>query len=233
MSVFVLRPGRVRRAVRCVVFSRIVPCSWTLFSGVSISMHRSLTPPSASYSRRPPTDIARRTPGSPRRIARSNGSTSRHFETTSFASWARNHASISPCFTPTTMSSFEAFQSRSYETTRCASVSGLGVNVRYCYPLDQSEHPEGVSVDGDRLRWSWREQGPGSFSYPLSLNGHIFRTTDVKRWLGRRHVRKSERTRGRTSSCGPRPTGHDGFLRAQCRGESSREHRQRRLLQSV
>ena len=60
----------------------------------------------------------------------------------------------------------------------------LGVNVRYCYPLDQSEHPEGVSVDGDRLRWSWREQGPGSFSYPLSLNGHIFRTTDVKRWLG-------------------------------------------------
>jgi hypothetical protein len=60
----------------------------------------------------------------------------------------------------------------------------LGVNIVYCYPLDIPERAEGASLYGNRLRWAWREQEPGSFAYPLSLNGHVFRTTDIRRWLG-------------------------------------------------
>jgi hypothetical protein len=43
----------------------------------------------------------------------------------------------------------------------------LGVNTVYCYPLDITERAEGASLDGNRLRWSWREQSRGSFAYPL------------------------------------------------------------------
>jgi hypothetical protein len=59
----------------------------------------------------------------------------------------------------------------------------LGLNTVYCYPLDVAEQAAGASLDSGRLRWVWREQGPGSFAYPLSLNGHIFRTPDIQRWL--------------------------------------------------
>ena len=88
----------------------------------------------------------------------------------------------------------------------------LGVNIVYCYPLDIPERAKGASLDGSRLRWSWRGQGPGSFAYPLSLNGHVFRTTDVAAMARRGHVRKPERARGRTSSGRRRPGGHDGVV---------------------
>ena len=59
----------------------------------------------------------------------------------------------------------------------------LGVNTVYSYPFDASEEATGVSAEDGRLRWAWREQEPGSFAYPLSLNGHVFRTPEVQRWL--------------------------------------------------
>jgi len=60
----------------------------------------------------------------------------------------------------------------------------LGVNTVYNYAFDVPEQVAGASLDDGRVRWEWREQAPGSFAYPLSLNGHVFRTRDVQRWLG-------------------------------------------------
>jgi glycosyltransferase involved in cell wall biosynthesis len=59
----------------------------------------------------------------------------------------------------------------------------LGLNVEYSYTLDLAERLEGVSEEGSRISWDWRAQAPGSFSYPLAVNGHIFRTADVAVWL--------------------------------------------------
>jgi glycosyltransferase involved in cell wall biosynthesis len=59
----------------------------------------------------------------------------------------------------------------------------LGVNVDYSYPLDLAENLIEPRVEGERISWEWRTQGPGSFSYPLAVNGHVFRTSDVATWL--------------------------------------------------
>jgi glycosyltransferase involved in cell wall biosynthesis len=59
----------------------------------------------------------------------------------------------------------------------------LGLNIDYSYPLDVPEQLEGAHVDGERVSWDWRGQRPGSFSYPLAVNGHVFRTPDVAIWL--------------------------------------------------
>jgi hypothetical protein len=61
----------------------------------------------------------------------------------------------------------------------------LGLNTTYCYPLDVQEQLVGASIQDDRVAWNWRTQGPGAYSYPLALNGHVFRTRDVKGWFSR------------------------------------------------
>jgi len=61
----------------------------------------------------------------------------------------------------------------------------LGLNTTYCYPLDLEERLLDPSFEGDRVSWDWRRQGPGAYSYPLALNGHVFRTSAVERWLKR------------------------------------------------
>jgi hypothetical protein len=58
----------------------------------------------------------------------------------------------------------------------------LGLNTIYCYPLDIQEQLVGASIQDDRVGWNWRTQGPGAYSYPLALNGHIFRTREVEDW---------------------------------------------------
>jgi hypothetical protein len=69
-----------------------------------------------------------------------------------------------------------------HEDEVCFSLR-LGLNVTYSYPLDISEGVAGASTLNGRVRWEWRTQGAGSFGYPLALNGHVFRTADVQRWL--------------------------------------------------
>jgi hypothetical protein len=65
----------------------------------------------------------------------------------------------------------------------------LGLNVNYCYPLDLREELHSPSIEDDIVSWSWREQAEGSFSYPLALNAHVFRTVDVRRWLAEARFR--------------------------------------------
>jgi hypothetical protein len=59
----------------------------------------------------------------------------------------------------------------------------LGLNTTYCYPLDLQEQLVSAVEDNDRVSWDWRAQGLGAYSYPLAVNGHVFRTAEVRSWL--------------------------------------------------
>jgi len=61
----------------------------------------------------------------------------------------------------------------------------LGLNTTYSYSLDIEERLVGASIVGNRVVWEWRTQGAGSYSYPLAVNGHVFRTEEVADWLAR------------------------------------------------
>jgi hypothetical protein len=61
----------------------------------------------------------------------------------------------------------------------------LGLNTTYSYPLDTEERLEQPEIQGDRVAWNWREQSLGTFSYPLALNGHVFRGAEARDWLAR------------------------------------------------
>lgn len=59
----------------------------------------------------------------------------------------------------------------------------LGLNTTYCYPLDLTERLAEPRVEANRVSWDWRLQGPGAYSYPLALNGHVFRAGQAHEWL--------------------------------------------------
>jgi hypothetical protein len=61
----------------------------------------------------------------------------------------------------------------------------LGLNTTYCYPLDSADEIRAPQISGDRVTWAWRDQEPGAFAYPLALNGHVFRTDELRGWLDR------------------------------------------------
>lgn len=63
----------------------------------------------------------------------------------------------------------------------------LGLNTTYCYPLDLTERLVGPEVGKERVSWEWGSQRPGAYSYPLALNGHIFRAAEAHRWLASVH----------------------------------------------
>lgn len=54
----------------------------------------------------------------------------------------------------------------------CCSLR-LGKNINYCYALNMTTK---IPID-DNLIWNWKNQ-PGDWGYPMSLDGHIFRTSD-------------------------------------------------------
>jgi hypothetical protein len=59
----------------------------------------------------------------------------------------------------------------------------LGLNTTYCYPLDLTEQLSEPQIEENRVSWDWRLQGPGAYSYPLALNGHVFRAEEAHEWL--------------------------------------------------
>jgi len=61
----------------------------------------------------------------------------------------------------------------------------LGLNTTYCYPLDVEERLTDPHVEPNRISWAWADQGPGAYSYPLALNGHVFRGSEARGWLAR------------------------------------------------
>lgn len=61
----------------------------------------------------------------------------------------------------------------------------LGKHINYCYPLNIATPPPAFVGD-----WSWRWQGlAGDWGYPMSLDGHVFRTEELLPLLqSRRYV---------------------------------------------
>jgi len=52
----------------------------------------------------------------------------------------------------------------------------MGENITYCYTRDISTTPP-TFLPGNR--WEWRTASPGYWNYPMSQDGHIFRTTEI------------------------------------------------------
>ena len=61
----------------------------------------------------------------------------------------------------------------------------LGENTTYCHTGDHAQRlPDAVSERGELLTWNWA-RSDADFSYPMSLDGHIFRTKLVLRMLAK------------------------------------------------
>jgi hypothetical protein len=61
----------------------------------------------------------------------------------------------------------------------------LGLNTTYSYSLDVEQRLVGAAVADDRVSWDWRSQVAGELGYPLAVNGHVFRTEEVREWIAR------------------------------------------------
>jgi hypothetical protein len=68
------------------------------------------------------------------------------------------------------------------EETACFSFR-LGLNTVYCYPLDREERITEPELHRTWIAWRWVDQSVGTLGYPLALNGHVFRASELKRWL--------------------------------------------------
>jgi hypothetical protein len=62
----------------------------------------------------------------------------------------------------------------------------LGLNTTYCHTRNRSQVLPALKRSGALLAWNWSD-ARDDFSYPMSLNGHLFRTSLVKRMLARAH----------------------------------------------
>jgi hypothetical protein len=74
----------------------------------------------------------------------------------------------------------EPFELRTDEV--CFSLR-LGLNTTYSYSLGVEQRLIGAAEKSTRLSWDWRSQCPGELGYPLAVNGHVFRTSEVVGWL--------------------------------------------------
>ena len=59
--------------------------------------------------------------------------------------------------------------------TLCFSLR-LGKNTTWCYPLAKEQALPRLLSNGDMLRWHWTD-AEHDFSYPASVDGHVFRST--------------------------------------------------------
>lgn len=63
------------------------------------------------------------------------------------------------------------------------TVSGLSLrlapHLRYCYPMRCAQPTPRPTSGGDLFQWAWTT-GQGDWGYPLSLDGHIFRSKDIR-----------------------------------------------------
>lgn len=60
----------------------------------------------------------------------------------------------------------------------------LGENVTHCYTLNSENVMHDIEVDGDFMTWDWTLHYL-DFGYPCSLNGHVFRTKELYKFVKR------------------------------------------------
>jgi len=64
------------------------------------------------------------------------------------------------------------------EDVLCLSLR-LGRNTTRCYPYDREQAVPHFETRGRVFVWDWR-RGDGDFGYPMSLDGHVFRTETIR-----------------------------------------------------
>jgi hypothetical protein len=58
----------------------------------------------------------------------------------------------------------------------------MGMHLNYCYPTGENQPiPDGM-VQGGFFAWDWRS-GSGDWSYPISVDGHVFRKDQMLSWI--------------------------------------------------
>lgn len=62
----------------------------------------------------------------------------------------------------------------------CVSLR-IAPNYNYCYPRNATTPPPVFTAD---LVWHWPTASGGDWSYPMSLDGHVFRTNDIRPLVG-------------------------------------------------
>jgi hypothetical protein len=62
----------------------------------------------------------------------------------------------------------------------------LGLNTTYCYPLRRPQELSSYYRRGSLIAWNWTHADV-DFSYPMSLDGHIFSTATISRIVSRCH----------------------------------------------
>jgi hypothetical protein len=77
-----------------------------------------------------------------------------------------------PAATPMVPDEFAAFSLR------------LGKNTTYCYPLGRTQPVPSTAESGPIIAWDWT-RAKDDFSYPMSLDGHVFRTRRLLQILAR------------------------------------------------
>lgn len=55
----------------------------------------------------------------------------------------------------------------------------MGIQLNYCYPISSSQKIPNGMIDSERFFWRWNGSD-GDWSYPLSVDGHVFRKKDLK-----------------------------------------------------
>jgi len=62
----------------------------------------------------------------------------------------------------------------------------LGTHLTYCYPTSSNQSVPNGAVNSGFFIWNWK-QAEHDWGYPLSVDGHIFRRTDLESWTS--HLR--------------------------------------------
>lgn len=79
----------------------------------------------------------------------------------------------------------------------------LGENTTYCYPHDcEQALPLPLVRTGSRMRWQWVDAAY-DFGYPLSLDGHVMRATDVWSAIGNGSARNPNELESRIALAAP------------------------------
>jgi hypothetical protein len=74
------------------------------------------------------------------------------------------------------LSCHEAYRVITDQSVACLSLR-LYPGINYCYTMNvPMTVPEFLNKE---LVWEWRKACPGDWSYPMSLDGHLFRTEDI------------------------------------------------------
>lgn len=60
----------------------------------------------------------------------------------------------------------------------------MGMHLNFCYPTNSRQSIPDGNIQKGFFAWNWKV-GHGDWSYPFSLDGHIFRKEDLERWTSK------------------------------------------------